>query len=414
MRGDHLRVYRFGYYHHGIDLGDGRVVHFTNESLLDPLTVSLTSLAEFAKSGTVEVVTYAGETRPRDLVCITALTALRHAEYRLLSNNCEHFASFCKTGRAESEQVRDSVERIGRTVRRSLTMNPAIALSAPLLELARRGAEGLWSLAKRAVAGAPAQTHVQPGEQFPAMFLEAWVVQDTTGRTLQWDGARWWVQTERGLLPWNGPVEPASHGNVFWRDEELRPFCGTGEAWYVAVDDRWAKLEDYPAAWDAAPRIPALTAAPPGVLNALLEAPASVEDLLRAMTEIGARAHVDWYTVRFLLQWAASGTPSASPDEQRAAARAWFTLGVAARFGAADSPADQFPWLTNLLHVVEDRRWPSTVRVGAVQAAGLLWRPSIRPLRDVLVLAANDPDADVARTARTVLTHLTAEKQGGA
>jgi len=180
------------------------------------------------------------------------------------------------------------------------------------------------------------------------------------------------------------------------------------------VENRWAKLDDYPAAWDAAPRNPSLTAAPPGVLNALLETPASVEDLLCAMTEIAARAHVDWYTVRFLLQWAASGTPSSSPDQRRAAARAWFTLGMVARLAAAEIPADQFPWLTNLLHVVEDRRWPSIVRVGAVQAAGLLWKPSIKPLHDVLARAANDADADVARTARTVLTELTAEKQGGA
>ncbi len=32
-RGDHIQIYRGGYYHHGIDIGDGTVIHFSGEPL---------------------------------------------------------------------------------------------------------------------------------------------------------------------------------------------------------------------------------------------------------------------------------------------------------------------------------------------------------------------------------------------
>lgn len=217
------------------------------------------------------------------------------------------------------------------------------------------------------------------------------------------DGRRWWLQTDHGLVHSDGAFELATNGGVFWRDDALRSFWTTGEAWYVAANSQWAKLDDHSAAWDAAPRITSLTAAPPGALNALLEAPDSFDDLLCAMTEISARGQADQHTVRFLLRRASTGIAASSPDEQRVAARAWFTLGALARFGAAEVPADRFPWLDDLLRVAVERRWAPLVRVGAVQAIGLIWRPPVERLHHTLVAVARDADQAVAQMARTVL-----------
>lgn len=47
-RADHIRVYRGGYYHHGIDLSDGTVIHFSGEpGMKKEAAVRRSSMAEF-------------------------------------------------------------------------------------------------------------------------------------------------------------------------------------------------------------------------------------------------------------------------------------------------------------------------------------------------------------------------------
>ena len=55
-RGDHLKVRRRGYWHHGIDCGDGTVIHYAGlEREKSDAYVRRTSLAEFCKGRTVRV-----------------------------------------------------------------------------------------------------------------------------------------------------------------------------------------------------------------------------------------------------------------------------------------------------------------------------------------------------------------------
>ena len=68
-KGDHIKVSRKGVYtHHGIDMGDGTVIHFSGEiaDLGENATVERVSVEKFANGGKIKVVEYAkkGEASP--------------------------------------------------------------------------------------------------------------------------------------------------------------------------------------------------------------------------------------------------------------------------------------------------------------------------------------------------------------
>jgi len=112
-RGDHIRAGRGVYSHHGIDLGDGRVVHYSG--LADSLRagpVVLTTLDRFAAGRPVHVVSHRRGLDP-DEVVDRALSRLGEERYNLLWRNCEHFATWAATGRSRSRQVRRAVAGLG-------------------------------------------------------------------------------------------------------------------------------------------------------------------------------------------------------------------------------------------------------------------------------------------------------------
>jgi hypothetical protein len=121
--GDHLRVWRplgpLGYYHHGIYLGEDRVVQFGG-SIFDKrhATVGVESIAAFERSGIAQVVRHGGRTwwgAPRCEAIPPDKTVQRakrlaedhpHGLYDLFGYNCEQAANFCSTNSYESYQVR--------------------------------------------------------------------------------------------------------------------------------------------------------------------------------------------------------------------------------------------------------------------------------------------------------------------
>lgn len=118
--GDHLEVNRGGFYHHGIDLGNGEVVHFTG----DPLNkfdaqVSRELITDFAGRGSPRVVSYSGEVMHPDHVCVIAPGQWQNRKrgYSLFTNNCEHLATYCKTGVARSKQVENFFKALGQRIR---------------------------------------------------------------------------------------------------------------------------------------------------------------------------------------------------------------------------------------------------------------------------------------------------------
>lgn len=140
-RADHVMVPRLGgvFVHHGIDCGDGTVIHFTGEKWTTPRSVQRTSMEEFARGTPVQVRDYseffrrlrepgqlprrmtirwrrelmelvgggAGESRAfePDTVIARAESRLGKVNFDVVLNNCEHFATWCKTGISDSEQV---------------------------------------------------------------------------------------------------------------------------------------------------------------------------------------------------------------------------------------------------------------------------------------------------------------------
>jgi len=106
-RGDHIFVHRLGYTHHGIEAGDGTVIHYTGEiGRKTNAEICRTPIDEFANGCDVQARIY-GKCDEPDRVIERASGRLGEASYHLVFNNCEHFATWCKTGRHQSEQVTD-------------------------------------------------------------------------------------------------------------------------------------------------------------------------------------------------------------------------------------------------------------------------------------------------------------------
>lgn len=111
-KGDHIKVDRGAYYHHGIDVGDGTVIHFTGEpTRKSNARIKRTSLTEFlADEEDYWVISYKYSASP-EVVVQRAIDYLNKGDYFLLTDNCEHFATYCKTGRWESNQVKEMTKR---------------------------------------------------------------------------------------------------------------------------------------------------------------------------------------------------------------------------------------------------------------------------------------------------------------
>jgi len=94
------------YRHHGIDLGDGRVVHYAGDVDGSKVTAyaRVSSWDEFAQGAQVSVRPYAGNRDPEATV-IRALSRVGESRYNLVFNNCEHYARWAVTGVHCSEQV---------------------------------------------------------------------------------------------------------------------------------------------------------------------------------------------------------------------------------------------------------------------------------------------------------------------
>ena len=119
----HLVAKRTGYTHHGIYLGNGKVAHYAGLSrgwLSGP--VEEVSLTEFARERAVCVQPHlAPRFSPQEIVA-RAVSRLGENNYRITSNNCEHFCEWCVQGESRSRQIED----LRRNPRR-LFANPARA-----------------------------------------------------------------------------------------------------------------------------------------------------------------------------------------------------------------------------------------------------------------------------------------------
>jgi hypothetical protein len=104
--GAHLVTPRRGYLHHGIYVGEGRVIHYTARAFcLVRRPVEEVSLERFAHRKVVWVRVHApGSYEPAEIIQ-RARSRLGEDRYRLFTNNCEHFCEWCTRGLHRSAQV---------------------------------------------------------------------------------------------------------------------------------------------------------------------------------------------------------------------------------------------------------------------------------------------------------------------
>ena len=115
--GSHVVTSGRGYLHHGIYVGEGRVVHYAG-------------LTHGLRRGPVEEIPLAVFTRgrpfwvrfnaPSNFDCREVIRRARSRvgedRYRLLSNNCEHFCEWCLRGEHRSYQVETWLAHRGRAL----------------------------------------------------------------------------------------------------------------------------------------------------------------------------------------------------------------------------------------------------------------------------------------------------------
>ena len=105
--GDHIYVKRrrHFYSHHGIYAGNGMVLHFKGavREKQDPAVI-ISDMATFLKNGILRRRSYK-QRLPHAETLQMAHAHLAQKGYSLVFNNCEHFATYCATGKKKSRQV---------------------------------------------------------------------------------------------------------------------------------------------------------------------------------------------------------------------------------------------------------------------------------------------------------------------
>src|SRR5258708_17919569 len=110
--GYHWTSTRRGYCHHGVYVGKGRVVHYSGFSggLWQNGPVEEVSLSRFAIGHAVRIVEHPKSPYSPEEIVLRARSRLGENDYRLLTNNCEHFCNWCVRGVSHSAQVQQPLQ----------------------------------------------------------------------------------------------------------------------------------------------------------------------------------------------------------------------------------------------------------------------------------------------------------------
>jgi len=104
--GTHLVTSRRGYTHHGIYVGHGMVVHYAGLSrLLQSGPVEEVTMRRFSMGRPVRIVRHCVSSYSLQEIVQRARSRLGENKYHVLRNNCEHFCTWCTSGRSRSIQV---------------------------------------------------------------------------------------------------------------------------------------------------------------------------------------------------------------------------------------------------------------------------------------------------------------------
>ena len=131
--GAHLVTPRSWYDHHGIYIGNGRVVHYAGYCHgYHAGPVEEISLAEFERGLGFRIRPHDGARYSREEIAARARSRIGENGYRLFANNCEHFCEWCVSGRSRSRQI-ERLIAIPRLAARRIAKSPAFRFIASLI-----------------------------------------------------------------------------------------------------------------------------------------------------------------------------------------------------------------------------------------------------------------------------------------
>ena len=101
--GTHLTSPRRGYVHHGIYVGDGRVIHYAGfHRAFRRGPVEEIPLEQFGRGRSVRALPASAAQFGGSEAVARARTRLGEDRYRVWTNNCEHFVHWCLSGTSRS------------------------------------------------------------------------------------------------------------------------------------------------------------------------------------------------------------------------------------------------------------------------------------------------------------------------
>jgi hypothetical protein len=109
--GAHLVTPWRGFAHHGIYVGEGRVVHYNARVYqMRRGPVEVTTMQEFHEGRPMFAVDHADDADVTEAVIRRAMLRVGEDRYHLLTNNCEHLVEWCLHGVARSFQVESALD----------------------------------------------------------------------------------------------------------------------------------------------------------------------------------------------------------------------------------------------------------------------------------------------------------------
>ena len=132
--GAHLVTERRGYCHHGIYAGNGKVVHYAGlAGSLHCGPVEEISIARFSAGHKTWMKASVAAKLVAENAVRRARSRLGENRYRVLTNNCEHFCTWCLYGESRSAQVDECLAHP------SAALHTVVSLFKALLGTALKG-----------------------------------------------------------------------------------------------------------------------------------------------------------------------------------------------------------------------------------------------------------------------------------
>lgn len=111
--GTHLIVKHFGYSHHGIYAGRGRVIHYSGFAhLFKKHPIEMTSIENFSHGKKIIIQSYSNPKFKGRKVVRRMRSRMHENNYHLIINNCEHLCTWAITGVESSPQVFRMMNRL--------------------------------------------------------------------------------------------------------------------------------------------------------------------------------------------------------------------------------------------------------------------------------------------------------------